>query len=109
MLLICMFIPGIISVKINEIINKKSTKKNLINIIEQYLIYVFIVNLIMNTLLWILAEDKFIIYTTSTFTYDFCLKYMWMSLIISVIIPFIIKIFKEKIVVEITFTKINKK
>ena len=106
MIIICLFLPAVIATLIDCKI--ENNKFKFINIGAIYLCYVFFINLIMNTILWCFATDKLITYSNSMFTYNFCLKYMWVVFFVSMVLPFIKKLLIDKLSIKIIITKKNK-
>ena len=83
MFFICMLMPASISVLIEKRIDK--TNKSTSYLILKYLLYTFLITTIMNTFVYIFSSEKMYHYADYTFSYDFCLKYMWLSLIVDLI------------------------
>ena len=98
MLFICIFIPAIFSSIVDEKINH--TKKSNRDFILTYFCYLFIITMLMNTSLFLMEGDV-IFYTTKNFTYEFYTKYTWLSLVISIISPYILKCFKQAISINV--------
>ena len=105
MFFICMFLPAIISVIVDEKITH--TKKNVRDLVLMYVAYLFIITLLMNTIFFFTESDVWF-YNTETFTYLFCTKYMWISLVISIILPYINKCFRQAISINVEVKKVNK-
>ena len=105
MFFICMFLPAIISVIVDEKITH--TKKNVRDLVLMYGAYLFISTLLMNTIFFFTESDVWF-YNTETFTYLFCTKYMWISLVISIILPYINKCFRQAISINVEVKKVNK-
>ena len=105
MFFICMFLPAIISVIVDEKITH--TKKNVRDLVLMYGAYLFIITLLMNTIFFFTESDVWF-YNTETFTYLFCTKYMWISLVISIILPYINKCFRQAISINVEVKKVNK-
>ena len=87
---ICMLLPASISILIDEKINGKDKDK--INILLKYLFYTFLITIIMNSFVYLISSDKNLYYNINTFNYDFCLKYMWLSIAVAVLLPYIFKL-----------------
>lgn len=105
MFFICIFLPAIISVIVDEKITH--TKKNVRDLVLMYGAYLFMIALLMNTIFFF-AESDVWFYNTETFTYLFCTKYMWISLVISIILPYINKCFRQAISINVEVKKVNK-
>lgn len=105
MFFICMFLPAIISVIIDEKINH--SKKSVRDLVVSYGSYLFVITMIMNTIFFF-TESEVWFYSTKTFTYEFCFKYMWISFIISIILPYIVKCFRQCISINVEVKKVNK-
>ena len=86
MFFICILLPAIISVIIDEKINH--SKKTIRDLVLMYGGYLFIITLFMNTIFCFIESDVWF-YNNEIFTYQFCTKYMWISFIISIILPYI--------------------
>ena len=100
MFFICMLMPASISIFTERKINKKKEEKNS-DLILKYLFYTFLITTIMNTFIYIFSNEKLNFYNYETFTYDFCLKYMWLSIIIALILPYIVKVISANINIEL--------
>ena len=110
MFFICMLLPASISILIDEKINGKDKDK--INILLKYLFYTFLITIIMNSFVYLISSDKNLYYNINTFNYDFCLKYMWLSIAIAVLLPCIFKLISANININFEIknnTKIKKK
>ena len=103
MFFICMLMPASISILIEKRIDK--TNKSTSDLILKYLLYTFIITTIMNTFIYIFSSDNYLYYQNSTFTYDFCLKYMWLSLIVAIILPYILKVISANIDINLEIRK----
>ena len=103
MLFICMLMPASISVITEKKIEKK--EKSTSELILKYLFYTFLITTIMNSILYIFSNDKMITYANSTFTYEFCLMYMWLSMIIAFILPYILKVISANISIDLEIKK----
>ena len=99
MFLICMLMPASISILIEKRIIKKELSNS--DLILKYLFYTFLITTIMNTFIYIFSSDNSLNYQNSTFTYDFCLKYMWLSLIIALVLPYILKVISANIDIDL--------
>ena len=103
MFLICMLMPASISILIEKRIIKKELSNS--DLILKYLFYTFLITTIMNTFIYIFSSDNSLNYQNSTFTYDFCLKYMWLSLIVAIILPYILKVISANIDINLEIRK----
>ncbi len=92
---------------ISILIEKRIIKKELSNsdLILKYLRYTFLITTIMNTFIYIFSSDNSLNYQNSNFTYDFCLKYMWLSLIVAIILPYILKVISANIDINLEIRK----
>lgn len=107
MYFICLFVPAVLSTSLDyKICSKSPTNKEYI---IKYIHYLFFINLIMNSILFILAENKMILYSSNMFTYSFTFKYMWIVLIISTIIPYLNHIVRKKMNIQIRISKADEK
>ena len=103
MFLICMLMPASISILIEKRIDK--TNKSTSDLVLKYLLYTFLITTIMNTFIYIFSSEKLLHYSEYTFSYDFCLKYMWLSLIIALILPYILKVISANIDINLEIRK----
>lgn len=103
MFFICMLMPASISIITEKKIEKK--EKSTSELILKYLFYTFLITTIMNSILYIFSSDKMITYANSTFTYEFCLMYMWLSMIIAFILPYILKVISANISIDLEIKK----
>ena len=69
--------------------------------------YLFIITLFMNTIFCFIESDVWF-YNNEIFTYHFCTKYMWISFIISIILPYISKCFRGAFSINVEIKKIEK-
>ena len=106
MFFICMLMPASVSILIEKRIIKKELSNS--DLILKYLFYTFIITTIMNTLIYIFSSEKLFHYAEYTFSYDFCLKYMWLSLIVALILPYILKIISANIDIDLEIRKKRK-
>ena len=106
MFLICMLMPASISILTEKRMEKE--KFNNSDLILKYLLYTFLITTIMNTFIFIFSSEKFFYYNETTFNYNFCLKYMWLSLIIAFILPYILKIISANISIDLEIRRTNK-
>ena len=95
MFFICMLMPASISILTEKRIDK--TNKSTSDLILKYLFYTFLITTIMNTFIYIFSSEKMLPYSEYTFNYEFCLKYMWLSLIGAFILPYILKVINANI------------
>ena len=105
MFFICMLMPASISILTEKRMEKE--KINSSDLILKYLLYTFLITTIMNTFIFIFSSEKFFYYNETTFNYNFCLKYMWLSLIIAFILPYILKIISANISVDLEIRRTN--
>lgn len=105
MFFICIFLPAVLSVIVDESINRR--KKTIRDLVLMYGAYLFIITLIMNTIFSLIESDVWF-YNIETFTYQFCTKYMWISLAISIVLPYISKCFRQAISINVKVKKNEK-
>ena len=98
-----MLMPASISILIEKRIDK--TNKSTSDLVLKYLFYTFLITTIMNTFIYIFSSEKLLHYSEYTFTYDFCLKYMWLSLIVALILPYILKVISANIDINLEIRK----
>lgn len=98
-----MLMPASISILIEKRIIKKELSNS--DLILKYLLYTFLITTIMNTFIYIFSSEKLLHYSEYTFSYDFCLKYMWLSLIIALILPYILKVISANIDINLEIRK----
>ena len=98
-------LPAIISVIIDEKINH--SKKTIRDLVLMYGGYLFIITLFMNTIFCFIESDVWF-YNNEIFTYQFCTKYMWISFIISIILPYISKCFRGAFSINVEIKKVEK-
>ena len=107
---ICMLLPASISILIDEKINGK--EKDKIYLLLKYLFYTFLIITIMNSFVYLISSDKNLYYNINTFNYDFCLKYMWLSIAVAVLLPCVFKLISANIHINFEIknnTKVKKK
>ena len=104
---VCFFVPSFISLYIDLRINK--INKFSYELIIKYFIYIFIINLLGYTAVYLISSEKNFYYMESIFTYEFIFKYMWMTLLFAIILPIILKIIEENVKVNILVRKKNEK
>ena len=110
MFFICMLLPASISILIDEKINGK--EKDKIYLLLKYLFYTFLIITIMNSFVYLISSDKNLYYNINTFNYDFCLKYMWLSIAIAALLPCVFKLISANIQINFEIknnTKVKKK
>ena len=106
MFFICMLMPASISILIEKRI--RNDKINNSDLILRYLLYTFLITTIMNTFIFIFCSDTSLYYAEYTFSYNFCLKYMWLSLIVALSLPYILKVISANINVDLEIRKKKK-
>ncbi|HIR49548.1 MAG TPA: hypothetical protein IAB35_06170 [Candidatus Faecimonas gallistercoris] len=99
MFFVCMLLPASFSILISEKLKKE--KKSLRDLILSYFSYTFFITMIMNTLIYFISSEKSFWYRTETFTYDFCLKYMWLSFVIAIVLPYLLHIVQKAVKINI--------
>ena len=99
MLYLCLFLPASISILVSEKLRKE--KRSVRDLVLSYLGYTFIITAIMNTIVYFISSEKMFWYRTATFTYDFCLKYMWLSLAVAVVLPCLFHIISKVVQINI--------
>lgn len=105
MFFICIFLPAIISVIIDEKINH--SRKTIRDLVLMYGGYLFIITLFINTIFCFIESDVWF-YNNEIFTYQFCTKYMWISFIISIILPYISKCFRGAFSINVEIKNLEK-
>ena len=103
MFLICMLMPASISIFTDRKINGR--EKNTSDLILKYLFYTFLITTIMNTFIYLFSSEKMLHYAEYTFSYDFCLKYMWLSIVVAFLLPYILKIISANISINLEISK----
>ena len=103
MFFICMLMPASISIFVERKINGR--EKNTSDLILKYLFYTFFITTIMNTFIYLFSSEKMFHYAEYTFSYDFCLKYMWLSIFVSFFLPYIFKIISANISINLEIRK----
>ena len=66
----------------------------------------------MNSFVYLISSDKNLYYNINTFNYDFCLKYMWLSIAIAALLPCVFKLISANIQINFEIknnTKVKKK
>ena len=106
MFFICMLMPASITILIEKRI--RNDKINNSDLILRYLLYTFLITTIMNTFIFIFCSDTSLYYAEYAFSYNFCLKYMWLSLIVALSLPYILKVISANINVELEIRKKKK-
>lgn len=105
MYFICIFLPAIFSMVIDQKIY--NNRRNVRDFILAYCCYLFLICMLVNTVFLIIENGSFV-YSMKLFTYSFCAKYMWISFIISIILPYIIKCFRQAISINVEVRKREK-
>ena len=102
---ICLFLPSVFSL----VIHKKNflTDKLLDNILI-YFMYNFAINLIMCIFLNYFSVNNFNIFSDYLFSINFSMKYMLLSLFISIVLPLLYKCIKRSIKVNIILERRQK-
>ena len=103
MFLICMLMSASISIFTDRKINGR--EKNTSDLILKYLFYTFLITTIMNTFIYLFSSEKMLHYAEYTFSYDFCLKYMWLSIVVAFLLPYILKIISANISINLEISK----
>ena len=103
---ICMLMPASISILVDRKINGK--ENNISDLILKYLFYTFLIITIMNSVIFLISSDKMLYYGEYTFTYDFCIKYMWPTLLLSIALPYILKVITSNIGIDLEIRKKKK-
>lgn len=101
MICVCLIGSGILSTLIDFKINKTDFTENKFWFIIKILMYMFIIYLFTNTILWLFFENIYLAYMNTSFTIDFMFRYMWTSFIIALIVPIIYNIVIEKSIITI--------
>ena len=98
-----MLMPASISIFTDRKINGR--EKNTSDLILKYLFYTFLITTIMNTFIYLFSSEKMLHYAEYTFSYDFCLKYMWLSIVVAFLLPYILKIISANISINLEISK----
>lgn len=96
---ICLFLPPLLALWVDMNINKINSYSY--NLIIKYFLYCLFINYFNNLVVWFISSEKYYYYSMNTFTYDFCFKFLSMSIIFSVVIPVCFKIIKDNFKLEI--------
>lgn len=104
---ICYFFPAMIAVWMTEIFDKKNFE--LKQIIYHFCMYTILINAIIFLILILFFNPESSYLAPVGFSYAFTIKYLGFSLVLSIIIPFIFKIIKNNINIDIEIEKIEKK
>lgn len=108
MLFICLFIPAVLATVIDFKIKGKELLKDKFNFLISWCIYLFLVNLLTNTICWIFFENRFMSYSEINFTIDIVFKYMWISFIFSILLPFLSNAYIKRCNVSVKIETKNK-
>lgn len=101
---ICLFCPGFISLVIHKYFYKSIGDKNIFLL---YFIYAFVINFIISFYINFASELQYVVYNESLFTINFSFKYMLISLILSIILPIIYKLFQSNIKISLILKEKN--
>lgn len=104
---ICLFIPSIIAVGITSNLQKR--KVDLLYFIFTYSSYLVFINFMIFVLLHYMVRDEFLILNSAKFTNLFCIKYLFVSIILSIILPFVVEILRKNFKINLSFNERNKK
>lgn len=102
---ICLFIPGVIASRIHI---KKLKVLDIEDKISLYLIYTFIINMIMFIILNYYCDNPYMIFDKNLFSYNFVMKYMIVSLSVSIILSLLIVVVKKNIRVSFNLNRRSK-
>jgi len=105
MLHICLLIPGVFSL----VIHRKYYKLN--NLLDNFLVYLmynYINALIMNIFLNFFSVNKYNIFSINLFSFNFSMKYMLLSLVISLFLPKLYNEITKNIKVSLTLERRQK-
>lgn len=100
MKLICLFIPGVFASNVHVKILKVREKEEKIKL---YLMYTFIINMIMFIILNFYCNNPYVLFNDDIMSFNFIMKFMLLSLIISILLPLIYIFIKNNI--EIKFIR----
>lgn len=105
--IIVLFFPAVISLYVDLCLNNKKS----LTIIDstKYFIYCLLVNFFGNLLVWLISNEKYYHYNITTFTYDFCVKYMIITISVAAILPILFKIIVDNIKISIEVKEKNDK
>ena len=86
MKLICLFIPGVFasSIHIDKLKVKDKEEK-----IKIYLMYTFLINMFMFIILNYYCKDSHVLFNCDLITISFIMKFMILSLFLSILLPYI--------------------
>ena len=102
---ICLLIPGVFSL----VIHKKYYKLNsLLDNFFVYLMYNYIILLIMNIFLNFFSVNKYNIFSIYLFSFNFSMKYMLLSLFISLFLPKLYNIITNNIKISLILERRQK-
>lgn len=100
---ICLFLPPLLALWVDMNINKINNYSY--NLIIKYFLYCLFINYFNNLGIWLISSEKYYYYSMNTFTYDFCFKFLSMSIIFSIVIPVCFKIIKDNFRLDIEVRK----
>ena len=103
--LICYLMPSFIALNIHKYINKETDKTNLF---IYYGIYCTLVNLL-SLLAVAIKHRKSSVSFDMMITPSFCVKYIMLSILLSIVLPYVIKIIKNNIAIDIEVKRNEKK
>lgn len=102
---ICLFIPGIISSRIHlKYFSNKSTEEK----VSLYLIYTFIINMVTFTFINFYCEDAYTVFNNDLFSFNFIMKFMAFSFVISVVLPLVYYFVTKNVKVKIDVSRRKK-
>lgn len=104
---ICLFIPAIIAVGITSHLQKR--KVDLSYFVFTYASYLVSINLFIFSLLHYIVRDEFLILNNIKFINIFCIKYLSVSTLLSLILPFAVEILRNNFKIDLTFKKRDKR
>lgn len=93
MVFICLFLPSLLALQLDMKLNNITVYNY--KLVIKYFLYCLFINYFNNLFVWLLSNEKNFYYTESSFTNDFCLKYLTLAIIVSVLVPIIFKIIKD--------------
>ena len=93
--IICLFFPAFIAVSVLNALQKR--ERQFSSFLAAYGSFVSVINLVMLLILVTIFHDKFDVFNETYFTLVFSLKYLILSVFISVISPFIFEYLRQNI------------
>lgn len=96
---ICLFFPTLISLGILE--RNKVLENNLYSFIMNYGIYNLIINFIMLFIVCVYTGFETKLINDELFSASFCLKYIIISTVIAVLIPYVYLLMRKNMIVEV--------